>query len=494
MLPGRFSRWLLAALLLALLSACTRPADDTIRFGLAAMPVNLDPRFATDAAASRIGRLLFQRLVEFDPQQKPVPGIATWQRLGPRHYRFRLQEGLSFHDGSPLTSADVEATLASVLNPDTASPHRGAIAMIERMATPDARTIDFFLDRADPLFPGYLVIGILPRALIDSGHRFERQPVGSGPFRFVSRPGEGRLRLQRLRDGQMVEFVHVPNPTVRSLKLLRGEIDILQNDLPPELVAYLERQDSLRILRAQGSSFAYLGFNLQDPLTGQLALRRAIAHAIDREAIIEHVFAGTARPANALLPPTHWAGNPELRPYRHDPQQARQLLAEAGFELPVPLVYKTSSDPFRVRIATIVQSQLAQAGIELDIRSYDWGTFYGDIKAGRFQLYSLAWIGIKSPDIFRYVFHSSAIPPAGANRGHFVDAEVDTLIEAAEASDDLARQAELYRRLQARLLELLPYVPLWYEDHVAVVHQRLRHYQLGSDGNYDGLNTVELKP
>ncbi len=493
----RIGRRLLALLLLSALAlglaGCTRPPDDTIRFALAAMPVNLDPRFATDAAASRIGRLLFQRLVEFDARQRPVPGIARWSRPGPRHYRFHLQAGLRFHDGSPLTSADVRATLESVLDPATASPHRASLSMIERIATPDEHTIDFFLRRADPLFPGYLVIGILPRTLIATNHRFERQPVGSGPFRFLSYPDENRLRLQRLRDGQIVEFVHVPNPTVRSLKLLRGEVDIAQNDLPRELVGYLEGHAGLQVLRARGSNFAYLGFNLRDPLTGRLALRRAIAHAIDRQAIVKYVFAGTARPANALLPPDHWAGNPSLRGYAYDPVKARRLLQQAGFTLPVHLVYKTSSDPFRVRIATILQSQLARAGIQLDIRSYDWGTFYGDIKAGRFQLYSLAWIGIKSPDIFRYVFHSSAVPPNGANRGHFSDPEVDALIEAAEASEQRDTQAEIYRRLQARLLQVLPYVPLWYEDHVAIVRQRLRGYWLGPDGNYDGLLEVELK-
>ncbi len=137
----RTGRRLLALLLLSGLAlglaGCTRPADDTIRFALAAMPVNLDPRFATDAAASRIGRLLFQRLVEFDDRQRPVPGIARWSRPEPRHYRFRLQTGLRFHDGSPLTSADVRATLESVLDPATASPHRASLNMIERIATPD---------------------------------------------------------------------------------------------------------------------------------------------------------------------------------------------------------------------------------------------------------------------------------------------------------------------------------------------------------------------
>jgi len=168
------------------------------------------------------------------------------------------------------------------------------------------------------------------------------------------------------------------------------------------------------------------------------------------------------------------------------------LLREAGFseDHPAKVVYKTSSDPFRVRLATIVQEQLGRVGIEVDLRSYDWGTFYGDVKAGRFQMYSLAWVGIKMPDIFRYALHSDSVPPAGANRGRFSSKVADSLIEAAERAETLSRQASFYRRLQEHLLEHLPYVPLWYEDHVYVSRLGMTGYRLASDGNYDGLLTV----
>jgi peptide/nickel transport system substrate-binding protein len=207
------------------------------------------------------------------------------------------------------------------------------------------------------------------------------------------------------------------------------------------------------------------------------------------------VFHGAARPAAALLPPEHWAGDSSLAPIDPDPEQARQLLAQAGFgpDKPLRLSYKTSSDPFRVRIATIVQQQLARVGIDVKVQSYDWGTFYGDIKAGHFQMYSLAWVGIKSPDIFRYAFHSAAVPPAGANRGRFEDAEVDRLIELAGSAEDLPAQAADYRAVQRRLLQLLPYVPLWYEDQYAAVSGRVRGYTLAADGAYDALvHTVRI--
>lgn len=481
---------LLAVLFAALVSGCNQPQDDDIRMGLAAAPITLDPRFATDATSARINRLLYVRLVEFDDAARPIPGVARWQVVSPTHYRFRLlPDRRPFHDGTPLRAEDVRATYASVLDPDTNSPHRGSLEVIERLEVVDADTVDFYLRRADPLFPGYLVIGIVPAQALKAGRDLARHPLGSGPFDFLDWPAEGLLRLKRLRDGQVVSFVQVSDATVRVLKLLRGEIDLLQNDLPQELVQYLEKQPGIQVRHGAGSNFSYLGFNLQDPALEDVRVRRAIAYALDRDAIVQYLFGGETRLANALLPPEHWAGNPHLQGYNYDPDRARALLTEAGYgkTRPLQLVYKTTSDPFRVRIATILQQQLAQVGIDVRLVSFDWATFYADIKAGRFQLYSLSWVGIKSPDVFRYVFHSEAAPPGGANRGRYEDAQTDRLIEQAEQTQNLDRRAALYRELQSHLLETLPYVPLWYEGHFFAARERIRGYQLSADGNYDAL-------
>ncbi len=488
-------RWFALLVVLAL-TACAQPADDIIRFGLAGAPANLDPRYATDATSARINRLLYQRLVDFDEQVRPAPSLATWERITPRHYRFVLQRPRpDFHDGSPVTADDVAATYRSILEPGGSSPHAGTLKLIRRIEVLDEDTLDFFLDRADPLFPGYAVIGILPAAGIEGNSPFHAAPLGSGPFRIDGWPEPGRLRLIRRADGRVFEFLRIGDPTVRVLKLLRGEIDLLQNDLPAELLDYLDKRPGITVQSGTGSNFAYLGFNLQDPDTGNLPVRQAIAHAIDRAAIIEHVLGGAARSASALLPPEHWAGNPALTPVEHDPGRSRQLLREAGFDPnnPLRLDYKTSTDPVRVRIATILQQQLAEVGIHMTLRSYDWGTFFGDIKAGRFQMYSLMWVGIKTPDIFRYAFHSESLPPGGANRGRFDDRPTDRLITRAEQGATLDSQAAFWRRLQARLSEQLPYVPLWYEDHVVAVRDGISGYRLSPDGNYDGLIDVHKK-
>jgi len=480
-------------LLCSVIAACDKSSDASIRFGLSNMPVKLDPRFATDAASYRVSRLLYQSLVDFDDSKKVIPAIASWEQLSPMRFRFVLNESVrDFHNGTALTSADVKSTYESVLDKDNASPHRASLTLIDKIQTPNAKTIDFTLNRADPLFPSYLVIGILPKNLMDNNQDFNRNPIGSGVYRFVDWPEDGILNIQRVQDKQLVRFIHVPNPTVRVLKLMRGEIDMLQNDLPPELINFLAKKDAITIQKQQGTNFAYLGFNLENKTTRDIAIRKAIAHGIDRDEIIKYVFGQSARKANALLPPDHWAGNNKLVAYEYDVGKAKQLLAKAGYQKnSITLTYKTSNDPFRIRVATILQAQLAKIGIKVKIMSFDWGTFYGDIKNGRFQLYSLAWIGIKTPDIFRYAFHSQAMPPNGANRGRFNDPVVDELIERAEKQTSYQQQAIYYSQLQAELLAKLPYIPLWYEDHFFISYDNIKNYTLPADGNYDGLITVE---
>lgn len=505
-LPGPALGPGLALGLALLLGGCDSPGDcgqdarsDSAAIVLAVTeaPTNLDPRLATDATSERVNRLLYARLVELDDAGRPKPGIARWERHSPLEYRLRLEpDRAAFSDGRPLLAADVAATYASILDDRLASPHRAPLALIEAIEVLDDERLIFRLSEPDPLFPAYLGIGILPAALIASEHPFQRRPVGSGPLRLLDWPSADRLVLERRRDGQCLILERVKDPNVRTMKLLRGEVDLLQNDLPPELVALLQAQPGVRVVSAPGINFSYLGFNLDDPLTGDPRVRQAIAHAIDRAAILRWLFKGQGRLAEALLPPEHWAGAKTLVAYRHDPPLAKTLLREAGFgaQQRLRLSYKTSSDAFRLRLATVLQAQLAEVGIDLEIQSYDWGTFFGDIKAGRFQLFGLTWVGVRLPDIFRYVFHSASVPPDGANRGRFRNPEADALIDAARHESELTRQAELYQRLQGLLHRDLPYVPLWYEDQTLVMREGISGYGLAPDGNYDGLAEITRLP
>lgn len=487
---------LLLYIVLSLAACDSDKPDNIIRMGLTTAPTNLDPRFATDAVSSRINRLLYRRMVEFDESGMPIPSLASWKQISPTHYRFTLLEsGRYFHHGKRVLARDVKASYDSILDPNTASPHRSTVEVIKRIEVSGDDQVDYFLKRPDSLFPGYLHIGVLPADLIAQQHPFNTNPVGSGTFAFNSWSQQGVPKLIRLRDQQPFEFLPVQDPSVRILKLLRGEIDMLQNDLPPELMVYLDGKKGIKILKKPGNNFSYLGFNLQDEITGRHEIRRAIALGIDRAEIIEHFLQHGAKPAQALLPPRHWAGAKGLKPILSNPQQARAILKELGYseQNPLSIIYKTSTDPFRVRLATLIQSQLSQIGIQVEVQSHDWGTFYGDVKRGRFQIYSLSWVGIKTPDIFRYVFHSSSVPPDGANRGRFKSDIVDSLIDQAEATSNFMQKALHYQRLQEQLLQELPYIPLWYEDHIFLSRDSVTGYKLASDGNYDGLENVEIK-
>ncbi len=479
-------------------------SNDCIRMGITSRPRMLDPRKATDALSSRINRLIYRQLIDFDEQFLPIPDLAIWEELSPTHYRFTLQEQPDFHNGLPMNAHDVVATYQSILDPDFGSAHRGSLKGIQSVVAVNEQQIDFILTKEDALFVGRLVIGILPATLIQTGHLFQEVPIGNGACSFVSLT-EQKLVLERLNDQVLLEFLPVKDATVRVLKLQKGELDIIQNDLSPELVQYCEEQPNLSVQWFKGTNFGYIGFNFEDTLLAQPALRQAIAHGIDRQAIVNAMFNGHARLAGGLLVPEHWSGAADIPAYEYNPNKAKQLLNQV--DVPKELIkkddqnqpiielsYKTSNDPTRIRLATIYQSQLRKIGIHLNIQSYDWGTFYSDIKQGRFQLYSLAWVGIKSPDIFQYVFDSDAIPPNGANRGRYRDLQADELIRAAGQTSSLQEQANLYRQLQHRLQVMLAIMPLWYEDQYSVMRSNLTGYRLYSDGRLDGLLWVKKSP
>jgi len=469
------------------LSACQSPDSEAIRFGLDTEPANLDPRFATDAVSARLLRLVFRQLVRFNEAFEVEPDLARWHVLTGLHYRFTLgRQGRLFHDGSRLQAADVKATFDFILNQANQSPLRAGLESIERIVVIDADTVDFYLGEVDPFFTARLAIGIVKDG---GGHG---SLIGSGPMRMLPHKQLGITVLQRIRDAQRFEFVTVKDPVVRVLKLLHGEIDMLQNGLTPELIRFVRFQHGLYVKVRPGVNFTYLGINLRDPMLANLAVRKAIAFGIDRDAILTFIWAGGASAANTLLPPGHWAAA-DLPGYTFDPEIARRYLKQAGYgpEKPLMLIYKTSSNPFRIRLATVLQHQLNAVGFDIRLQSYDWATFYADIKSGRFQLFSLSWVGVKSPDMYRHVFHSASVPPNGFNRGRYHNPLADSLIESGLTSLDRDTQIQSLLQLQRILLDDLPYIPLWYENHVAVMRDGISAYRLAADGNYDGLQYVE---
>jgi len=330
--------------------------------------------------------------------------------------------------------------------------------------------------------------------------------VGSGPFIIQRwRPGEelalianphyfgGRPRLD------WIQFRILANTTTRLLEMKKGGVDLLQNCVPAYAVKFMQRVPGLQVIEEPGITYQYLGYNLLDPVLRHKEVRQAIAHAIDREAIITHTLKGLARKADGVvLSPYNWAYEGAIRRYDYDPARAMKLLDAAGFPDPdgegprmrLSLSYKTSTDMEATEIAQIIKGYLKQVGIGLEVRSFEWGTFFDDIMKGNFQVYSLRWVGVVDPDIFYYLFHSSSLPPNGANRGRYYNADVDRLLAQSRRLVDQGRRKELYSRIQKILADDAVYTSLWYRDNLVVIKKGFSGLRIYAGGEFTSLQDI----
>jgi peptide/nickel transport system substrate-binding protein len=498
MLPDSVSRrqWLKGAMVAPFVPmlGCGRyyPDNDVndIRIGAPDVAPKLDPRFATDAFSTRICRLLYPALVDFDRSSLPTPWLAShWQWRSPTILWVGVKPGILFHHGTVLSAKDVVATYQSVLNMDTASPLRGPLRLLTSVSVADDGVL-FEFQRPDHLALFRLTVPIMPADLLAHQHDFQRQPIGTGACQFVS-SNDQYLRLVR-PDGVSLTFLGVKDASVRLLKLVRNELDLLQNDLSPELIQHARTRMQINVKTRLGSTFSYIGVNMNDPVLSNPLVRQAIAHAIDRPRLARTIMDNMATPSSGMFTSDHWCSFQPINEPVFNPVKSRQLLAEAGYSVdhPIRLTYKTSTDATRVRLATVYQTMLADVGIELSVLSQDFGSFYSDIKQGQFQLYGLAWVGVKSPEIFEYAFASYSTPPTGANRGHYHSVACDAFIRAALDEKTLPDMAVKYRALQQHLLADLPMIPLWHDHHVMVCRDNIKQYVLAEDGRYDGLLSV----
>jgi len=497
-----------AALLGGLSCSPAAPPSNEVVMIIESSPTNLDPRVGTDAQSERIDKLLFDALLQRDEHFNLQPALAErWEVPDPRTYVFHLRQGVRFHDGRPLTSADVKWTFDSILSGKIRTAKASTYRYVESIDAPDDATVIFHLREPYSSLLWNLsdgAIGIVPR---DSGEDFNRAPIGSGPFRLVSMEQDRQVTIARNEqywDGApplpAVRFMVVPDATTRALELRKGSADIAINALTADTVFALRNDPALAIMNAPGTIYAYLAFNLRDPILRDFRVRQALAYAIDRESIIHYLLRDLARPADSVLPTQHWAFDGNVTRYPHNPRRARELLNLAGYAVGKDgyrfhLNMKTSAEESTRLLTAVLQQQLREVGIALDIRSFEFATFYADITRGAFQLFSLRWIGgNEDPDIFEHIFASASTPPRRANRGYYSNPEVDRLIDDARASVDRQRLKADYDRIQQIVARELPYINLWYFDNVLVHTRRLRNVHLSSSGNYDFLKTAELAP
>ena len=469
-------------------------------------PTNLDPRVGIDAQSERIDDLLFDDLLTRDEHFNVQPGLAeSWDIPNPLTYVFHLRHGVRFHDGRLLTSRDVKWTLDSILRGKIVSTKSAAYRFVDHIETPDDYTVVFYMKEPFATLLWNLSAGAMGIVPYGSGAEQTRHPIGSGPFRCVSAQQDRDVILQRNDEYwgpkphlQRVRFLVVPDTTTRALELRKGSADIASNALTPDMALTLERETNLVVQRAPGSVLTYVALNCRDPILSDVRVREALAYAIDRGPMLQYLWRGFARPADSVLPPQSWAYNGEGPRYNYNPDRARQLLDEAGYPavngVRFHLTMKTSTEESTRLLAAVLQQQLRDVGIALDIRTFEFATFFSDVTHGAFQMYSLRWIGSnEDPDIFEYAFHSSKFPPHGANRSFYSNPRVDTLIDQARSELDQNVRKQLYAELQVILAQDVPYINLWYIDNVVVHSKRVVDLSLNPSGNYDFLKTAELE-
>lgn len=485
------------------------PADNRLVVAIESAPMHLDPRLGTDQASSRFFNVALNGLVTKDPSGNLIPDLAeSWQILeeGAR-YRFVLRRGVEFHDGRELSSQDVVWTFQSMLDGTVTSPKRGAFELLERVEALDDNTVDFVMRRP---FGAMLVnltsyVGIVPRG--SEPDSFNRQPVGTGPFRLVSRQPDvielaafdgywqGRPEIDRL------VLKVVPDATVRALELRKGSVHLVVSDLAPDVLDEFRHDPAFQVIEDPGAKYAYLGLNLEEPLLADVRVRRAMALALDRERLVKTLWRGLAVVTETMIPVGHWARHEGLEPRPHDPAAARRLLDEAGFPDPdgdgpeprLSLTYKTSTDETMLLQAQIIQAMLAEVGIEIEIRSYEFATFYSDIKKGSFQVCSLIWTGIADPDIYNFVLHSERVPPAGANRGRYRNPDFDRLIERGAALAGPEARRPYYLEAQKILARDLPYISLYAKVNFGVMPVALEGYRNYPSGELFSLRRMRWR-
>lgn len=466
------------------------------------MPINLDPRIGTDASSAYLDELIFDSLVSYDAHMTIIPDLAErWEMPNPVTYVFHLRRGVRFHDGRPLTAADVKFTFDSILSGAVQTAKRGSYRMVSSIETPDDSTVIFHLKEPYASFLWNLSragIGIVPSG---SGSAVSRHPVGTGPFEFLSMTADDEVVLARNPNYfagppkiERLRFRIVPDAIVRALELRKGTSDLSDpNSLTPDMVAALAKQPDLRVQDEPGTELQYVAFNVSDPILAHREVRQALAYATDRASMIRYLLHGRARPAASLLPPAHWAYDPHLVQYEYDPDRAEKLLDAAGFPrgadgVRFRLELKTSTEESPRIFSEVLAAEWRRVGVVLQPRPLETGTFYSDITRGSFQLYTFRWVGGNNdPDIFQYVFSSKRFPPNGANRGHYHNPEMDALLDEEGRETNQEKRKALLWKIQEIAARDEPYINLWYSNSICVHRRRLAGVSLDPAGDLDFL-------
>jgi peptide/nickel transport system substrate-binding protein len=513
---GARKRWSSAACMAALLLfSCQRDAGvppGAFVVLLDAEPKGFDPRFPAGDSSAKIMGLVHRGLVNVD-NATGAPELALAASITqptPTTYEITLRPDARFHDGQPVTAADVEYTLLRLGDDPIKSPLAGLSKRIKRLTVHDPLRLTIELNEPHAPFLSDLAMGIVPKHLCDGLAQCPEPVIGAGPF-VMERVIGAHTVILRAFDGyyegtppiKSLAFQVVKDDNTRLIALLGGTASLVQNAVQPLMMPVVEEDERLESATSPSFKYTYLAFNMRRDTLKDVRVRQAIALGLDREAIIHYKYRGLAGISTGMLSPAHWAYEPDVERFGYDPARARALLDEAGYPDPdgdgpqmrFEIELKISSNKFRRSLALLMAQQLAQIGVGIKVRAYEWGTFFNDIKGGSFDITMLQWPSVMEPNLYHWVFHSSNIPSpenrnAGANRGAYVNKELDELLDAGALETDMERRKNIYSDVQKILAHDVPYVSLWHEDNIVILKRGTRGYTPTPNARFEALKST----
>jgi peptide/nickel transport system substrate-binding protein len=488
-----------------------RTPDDTLVVVIESAMNTVDPRFAISSWDSKASRLVAAGLmsVDTDDLQPQLNLAARRDAIDDVTVDFTVREDARFSDGSPVTASDVVWTFQSVLEKGSKSLHHKAFnERFVRLEARSERVVRFHLKEPLATLGSDLDFGILSPKGLGAGPYMLRELTAThalleaNPYYFGPRPKTPRVMIKFVRDA-----------AARLLMLVGGSADLLQNSVRMDLIEEVRGRPRVKIAKRGSVILSYLLINNADPLLRDRRVRQALALALDRPALIAAKFGFPgcqvstlssetschAQLATGLMPAFHWSYAGDVPRWDHDLRRASELLDAAGYPDPdgagprprMQLALKTSSDAFRVAVARAMAAQLARAGIDVEVRSFEFATFFADVKKGSYQLGFMQTAELNEPDYHYFYFHSGRIPdavnPDGGNRWRYRNPEVDRLTEAGRRELDLEKRKAIYAKVQRLIAEDLPVIALWHEDNIVLSNADLHGYGTTPNARLIGL-------
>lgn len=493
----------IAALALAALTAfsVTAPASaqtppNVLVVGQIAEPAALDPHTVTAVNDFRILMNIYDGLVRYTSGTLEVePALAESWTISDDGltYTFALREGVKFHDGTDFNAEAVKFNFDRMLREDHPFYETGPFPLsfffssIAEVTAIDATTVEFILSEpfapflSNLAYPTGLIVS--PAAVEEFGEDFARNPSGTGPFKFTEWQSNARVVVERNAnywDGapslEAVIYRPITDSNTRVAEMLSGGVDLMV-EVPPDNVGTFSSDPAFALYEQAGPHLWFLILNAKEGPFANQQVRQAVNYAVNKEALVENVLQGTATVAAGPTPPAfNWAYDDSLTPYPYDPDKARAMITEAGFEGAEVTFYVTEGgsgmlDP--VPMGTAIQADLNAVGLDVKIETYEWNTFLGRVNPGlegKADMAQMAWM-TNDPDTLPFLALRTAAWPdqGGFNSGYYSNPEVDELLEAARQSTDQAERADLYKQMQQIVVEDAPwlFVANWKQNAVA---------------------------